>query len=157
MGAPDLWGIPGETRVNMEVTLTIDMGGSDAKDAMNGSEIKLRETLKLLRGKQYSGEIERVRLPMMVSGRITDFSLTSEFSKPRRMKKERSINVDIVIAKDAWRGADQAKIRERLADLTLKIFEAITSRLKKEGIDIKDEELMMDLENILRTHYLIRE
>jgi glucokinase len=137
-----------------EVTLTAHIGGTDAAVALGDVVLKLRRALKLLQGKQYSSQIEKFRFYMMVSGEITDFKKPSGCVGLRLMKRDKYVKLDIVVGKEIWRGADQRAIKKRLADFILEAFEMAIAKMKKEKIDVKEDELINDVKNIVLKEFL---
>jgi hypothetical protein len=132
-----------------EITLTEHIGGVDAALALGDASLRLRRALKLLRIKQYSSQIDKFRLYLMVSGEITDFKAPSGCVGLRLMRKYKYIKLNIVLGKEIWQGADQRVINKYLANFILAAFEMAIAKMKKEKIDVKGDELINDINNIV--------
>jgi hypothetical protein len=132
-----------------EITLTEHIGGADAAIALGNASLRLRRALKLLRSKRYSSQIDKFRLYLMVSGEITDFKEPSGCVGLRLMRKYKYIKLNIVLGKEIWQGADQRVINKHLANFILAAFEMAVAKMKKEKIDVKEDELINDINNIV--------
>jgi hypothetical protein len=146
--------LKGRDMVMAKVTLTAHIGGTDAGVALGDTVLRLRQALKLLQDKQYSSQLDEFRFYLMVSGEITDFKEPSGCVEVRLMKKARYVKLEIVLGKEIWKGADQRVIKKHLSNFILESFEMAVAKMKKEKIDVKEDELISDVKNIVLKQFL---
>jgi hypothetical protein len=137
-----------------QATLSSHIGGADAGVAVWDVTGNLSQALKLLPRKKYSSQIGKFRFHLMVSGEITNFKEPSGCVGVRLMKKDRYVKMEIVLGKEIWRGADQKAIKKHLADFVLQAFEMAIDKLKKQKIDVKETELINDVNNVVLKKFL---
>jgi hypothetical protein len=137
-----------------EVTLFSHIGGADAGVAVWDVLTNLKQALKLLRRKKYSSQIGKFRFHLMVSGEITNFKEPSGCVGLRLMKKRKYIKLEIVLGKEIWREADRMATKKHLANFVLEAFEMAIAKMKKEKIDVKEDELINDVKNIVLNQFL---
>jgi hypothetical protein len=137
-----------------KVTVTSHIGGADAGVAVWDVLTKLSEALKLLNRKKYSSQIGGFRFYLMISGEITNFKEPSGCVGVRLMKKDKYVKMEIVLGKEIWKGADQKEIKKRLADFILQALEMAIAKMKKQKIDVKEDELIDDVKNVALKQFL---
>jgi hypothetical protein len=137
-----------------KVTVTSHIGGADAGVAVWDVLTKLSEALKLLNRKKYSSQIGGFRFYLMISGEITNFKEPSGCVGVRLMKKDKYVKMEIVLGKEIWKGADQKEIKKRLADFILQALEMAIAKMKKQKIDVKEDELINDVKNVVLKQFL---
>jgi hypothetical protein len=137
-----------------KVTLSSHIGGADAGVAVWDVLANLRQALKLFPRKKYSSQIGEFRFHLMVSGEITNFKEPSGCVGVRLMKKDKYVKMEILLGKEIWRGADQKAIKKHLADFILQAFEMAIAKMKKQKIDVKEDDLINDVKNIVLKQFL---
>jgi predicted peroxiredoxin len=90
----------------------------------------------------------------MISGEITNFKEPSGCVGVRLMKKDKYVKMEIVLGKEIWKGADQKEIKKRLADFILQALEMAIAKMKKQKIDVKEDELIDDVKNVALKQFL---
>jgi hypothetical protein len=137
-----------------KVTLSSHIGGADAGVAVWDVLAEIRQALKLLPRKKYSSQIVEFRFHLMVSGEISNFKEPSGCIGVRLMKKDKYVKMEIVLGKEIWKGANQKAIKKHLADFILQAFEMAIDKMKKQKIDVREDELINDVKNIVLKQFL---
>jgi hypothetical protein len=137
-----------------KVTLSSHIGGADAGVAVWDVLAEIRQAFKLFGRKQYSSQIKEFRFHLMISGEITNFKEPSGCVGVRLMKKDKYVKMEIVLGKEIWRGGNQKAIKKHLANFVLQAFEMAIDRMKKQKIDVKEDELINDVKNVVLKQFL---
>lgn len=104
----------------MEITLTSQIGGSDAGSKFRKPIVTLRKSLKLLNDKSYSESIEKIKVFLRISGEIENYKEPTGVYNYRLDKKNKTASAEIIISNESWK--QSTDIGHLLSDLTTVFF-----------------------------------
>jgi len=131
----------------MEITLTSQIGGSDAGSKFRKPIVKLRKSLKLLEEIEYSESIQKIKVFLRISGEIENYKESTGVYNYRLDKKNKTASAEIIISNESWK--QSVDIGFLLSDLTKIFFNALSEYLIKKNIELNRESLLRDVENIV--------
>lgn len=132
----------------MEVTLTVQVGGSDANEICSPLIVLLRKSLKLIQD-DYSSGLDKFRLQMRISGNVTAYKEETGIHYIRLMKKKNYVTGEIILGREAWGDKTNLEIASVFCKYTEKLFLEIINELKANQIPIEDERLISDLRSVV--------
>ncbi|AXT53789.1 hypothetical protein D1818_24305 [Aquimarina sp. BL5] len=131
----------------MEITLTSQIGGSDAGSKFRKPIVKLRKSLKLLEEIEYSESIQKIKVFLRISGEIENYKESTGVYNYRLDKKNKTASAEIIISNESWK--QSVDIGFLLSDLTKIFFNALSEYLIEKNIELNRESLLRDVENIV--------
>ncbi|WP_298538596.1 Imm12 family immunity protein [uncultured Aquimarina sp.] len=134
----------------MEITLTSQIGGSDAGSKFRKPIVKLRKSLKLLNDKTYSESIEKIKVLLRISGEIENYDESTGIYNHRLDKKNKTASAEIIISNESWKQSNDIGLL--LSDLTKVFFNSLSEYLIEKKIELNRESLLRDVENIVITN-----
>ncbi|WP_289064386.1 Imm12 family immunity protein [uncultured Zobellia sp.] len=134
----------------MEITLTAQIGGSDAGSKFRKPIVKLRKSLKLLDEKIYSESIEKIKVFLRISGEIESYEESTGVYNYRLDKKNKTASAEIIISNESWK--QSTDIGLLLSDLTKVFFNSLLEYLTQKSTEIDKKSLLEDIENVVLTN-----
>ena len=98
--------------------------------------------------KSYCSAIDEFAPVLRINGPISSFG-PEAIERLRRSRQKRYITVDIVIPEERWQTLATPELKEYLAAQIRESLVMCAARLRKDGEDIKDDELFADVDRAI--------
>jgi len=92
----------------------------------------------------HCSEVDHFALVLRVGGRVTDYN-DEKIWKLRRRKKDRYIGIDIDIPVSVWSDKTTNELKFYLSEKVIEAVKIMILRLKKDKVEIEEENLLIDL------------
>ncbi len=131
----------------MEISLTSQIGGSDAGSKFRKPIVKFRKSLKLLEDRVYSESLNKIKVFLRVSGEIENYEESTGIYNLRFDRKNGIGSAEIVVSNESWKKSDD--ISYLLSTLAEDFFNVVSDYLIKKDIKLNKNELLEDVRTVV--------
>lgn len=135
----------------MDISLTVQLGGSNAGQYFRKPIVGLRKSFKLLNNSSYSEEVGKIKFFLRIGGEIENYNEEAGIHNLKYSKRYKNCSGEIIVSENDWK--NKTNIKLFLSEQVEKFSLSLSDFLQKKKVNFDRDQFLNDINSIVIKNY----